>query len=146
VLKWTCCQWLLEVGFAIDEDTANAASADDQTKVLLWLLEHGCPINEMRLYGTAAYYGNINVLNLLQEQGLLPGPEPLSDVLQVAGVHDQLAAAQWLRQRGAEWPAVLQDLDRSWQGEVLAWARAEGCTSPTEEEEEDDEYDDIWHL
>jgi hypothetical protein len=134
-------QWLLEVGFALDEDTANAASADGQADVLLWLLQHMCPVNVRRLCGTAAYYGNINILDLLQEQDLLPAPQLLSDVLQVAGLHGQLAAAQWVRQRGAEWPPVLQDDGRTWQGEVLAWARAEGCTSPIAApfEEDDDE-------
>eukprot|EP00953_Heterococcus_sp_UTEX-ZZ885_P030851 16258-Heterococcus_DN1.PRE.1 len=134
-------QWLLEVGFALGEDTANAASADGQADVLLWLLQHMCPVNVMRLCGTAAYYGNINILDLLQEQDLLPAPQLLSDVLQVAGLHGQLAAAQWVRQRGAEWPPMLQDDGRTWQGEVLAWARAEGCTSPIAApfEEDDDE-------
>jgi hypothetical protein len=128
-------QWLLEVGFAFDEDTANAACADGQAAALLWVLDNGCPVDVLRMYGTAACYGNVNILDLLQEQDLLPVPRLLSDVLQVAGINGQLAAAQWCRQREAEWPPVLQHDGRPWQGEVLEWARAAGCTSPVEEEE-----------
>jgi hypothetical protein len=51
-----------------------------------------------------------------------------------AGARGHMRAAQWLRQRGAEWPAVLTDyeelFEEVWDGESLAWARAEGCTSP----------------
>jgi hypothetical protein len=128
-------QWLLEVTFAFDEDTANAACADGQAAALLWVLDHGCPVDVLRMYGTAACYGNVNILDLLQAQDLLPVSRLLSDVLQVAGINGQLAAAQWCRQREAGWPPVLQHDGRPWQGEVLAWARAAGCVSPVEEEE-----------
>jgi hypothetical protein len=42
-------------------------------------------------------------------------------MLAAAGANSKLAAAQWLRQRGADWPAVLQHRDRVWQGDALAW-------------------------
>jgi hypothetical protein len=58
--------------------------------------------------------------------------ESLTAMLNAAGSHGHLAAAQWLRQQGAAWPAVLRvNRDYWWSGAVLAWARAEGCTSPT---------------
>jgi hypothetical protein len=40
-----------------------------------------------------------------------------------------MAAAQWLRQQGAEWPAVLGKFHIKWSGTLLQWARREGCTS-----------------
>eukprot|EP00953_Heterococcus_sp_UTEX-ZZ885_P040980 20934-Heterococcus_DN1.PRE.2 len=47
----------------------------------------------------------------------------LSEMLAVAA-----SSSKWLRQRGAEWPDMLWHGNR-WDGEVLQWARAEGCTS-----------------
>jgi hypothetical protein len=64
--------------------------------------------------------------------------EVLSSMLNAAGANDHLATAQWLRQQGAEWPSALLFTSVcgwdwvEWSGETLAWARAEGCTSPTE--------------
>jgi hypothetical protein len=57
----------------------------------------------------------------------------LTELLNTAGSNNELAAAQWLRQRGAEWPAQLRYHEyprRPWQGDTLDWARQEGCTSP----------------
>jgi hypothetical protein len=54
----------------------------------------------------------------------------LSAMLTLAGAYDHLAAAQWLRQRGAEWPTVLHFNGTDWSGDTLEWARAEGCDSP----------------
>eukprot|EP00953_Heterococcus_sp_UTEX-ZZ885_P017511 9799-Heterococcus_DN1.PRE.1 len=52
-------------------------------------------------------------------------------MLNVAGAYRRLAAAKWLRQQGAEWPAVLKYESRAWNTDVVQWARDEGCTSPT---------------
>jgi hypothetical protein len=64
----------------------------------------------------------------------MASPAALADALNVAGSLDMLAVAKWLRQHGAEWPAVLRSplYDDPWRGETLAWARAEGCTALTE--------------
>jgi hypothetical protein len=56
----------------------------------------------------------------------------LQSMLNVAGVCSQLTAAKWLRQQGATWPAVLKYNGKAWSGKALAWARGEGCTSPTQ--------------
>jgi hypothetical protein len=130
-------QWLHEVGCAFSEHVVNVAAASNNAAMLQWLLEQGCPRDENELCAIAACYGHTSILSCLQQRGLLPAPQYLSPVLQPAGAHDQLTAAQWLRQRGAEWPAIRHDGDTPWQGEVLAWARAEGCTAPTEVEEEE---------
>jgi hypothetical protein len=57
-------------------------------------------------------------------------PAVRTRMLNAAAAHDQLAAAQWLRQQGAEWPDQLRNDLLFWTGETLAWARSEGCTSP----------------
>jgi hypothetical protein len=55
----------------------------------------------------------------------------LTHVLNVAGANNKLRVAKWLRQQGAEWPEELRINPFSWKGNVLQWARDEGCTAPT---------------
>jgi hypothetical protein len=64
------------------------------------------------------------MLQVLHEHGLLTDAERLTNMLNIFCVQPNLPAAKFLRSFGAEWPSVLQ-----WDGEVLAWARAEGCTA-----------------
>jgi hypothetical protein len=100
--------------------------------VLQWLLEHSCPHNNTLCCWFAAAYGHIAVLVYLQSLGWLTSAVVLRTTLRIAGAFDQLAAAQWVRQQGAEWPSVLRYREKPWLAEVVAWARAEGCTAPTE--------------
>jgi hypothetical protein len=51
----------------------------------------------------------------------------LWQVLRSAGAHGHLAAAQWVRQQGALWPATLVFEERRWTGSVLLWGRQQGC-------------------
>jgi hypothetical protein len=66
-------------------------------------------------------------------------------MLNAAGACSKLDLAQWLRAQGAEWPEVLEYASRtgmrSWCGEALLWARAEGCMAPTELYFSDDDSD-----
>jgi hypothetical protein len=79
---------------------------------------------------SAADAGSAAVLACLQQQGMLAtDAAALTMLLDIAGMHSRLAAAQWLRQQGAEWPSRFNWFP--WKNEVLAWARAEGCTTPT---------------
>jgi hypothetical protein len=80
---------------------------------------------------SAAQGGSIAVMQCLQQQGVVSSAAQLTRMLQITGAHKHVHAAQWLRQQGAEWPAVLGEGKSSWTGDTLAWARAEGCTSPT---------------
>jgi hypothetical protein len=124
-------RWLRDVDPDFNESTANGAAEGGHAAILVWLLKEACPVNPFQLCTTAARYGHMCILTLLQERGLLPAQSVLSRVLNVAGAFDQRAVAQWLRQRGAEWLAVLCHGNRSWCGATLDWARAEGCTAPT---------------
>jgi hypothetical protein len=72
-----------------------------------------------------------------QSEGVEWNAKLMTDMLNNAGASNKLAAAKWLRQQGAEWPDRLHDSDYAyssnkgiWSGEVLQWARDEGCTSP----------------
>jgi hypothetical protein len=80
----------------------------------------------------AAQGGSIAVMQYLIQEGIASTAAQLTKMLLEAGLSRRLQAAQWLRQQGAQWPTKLRNtVGFTWQGEVLAWARAEGCTSPT---------------
>jgi Ankyrin repeats (many copies) len=155
-------QWAKQQGAVFTEDTVMLAAAHGQTAVceylhaqqcprdaaacyaaahchvdtLRWLLEHGFPCKVNSLWMAATQSGHISVLHFLQQIALVATPADASLALFIAGAHSQLAAAQWLRAYGAEWPAVLSmavnGQELQWGGAVLEGARAEGCTSPLE--------------
>jgi hypothetical protein len=79
---------------------------------------------------TAAENGDVPILDYVQDCEPASAAQ-LTEMLNTAASHHHLAAAQWLRQQGAEWPAVLQFGRESWDTGVLQWARDEGCTSLT---------------
>jgi hypothetical protein len=83
----------------------------------------------------AACGGYPDIFDYVIEQGGVLDAELLKHALNLAGVHNRLQAAQWLREHGAQWPAVLSHTvlfcTMQWSVEMIAWARAEGCTSPT---------------
>jgi hypothetical protein len=94
---------------AHNELACNTAAERGHTEALRWLHEHSCPWIATDVLATAARAGSVAMLSYLQAEGLLDSVSTLTQLLQRAGANSRLAAAQWLR---------------------LAWARAEGCTSP----------------
>jgi hypothetical protein len=128
------CAYLRSEAVPWHDLACYAAAAGAHADTLHWLQEHGCPCDapSTELCYRAARGGGVDVLSYLQAEGFLDNVQLLSYLLKVAGAHNKLAAAQWLRQQGADWPAVLLDYNTKWFGDVLAWARAEGCTSPTQ--------------
>jgi Ankyrin repeats (3 copies) len=125
------CQYLRAEGCAWDFHATIMACKFGRTAVVQWLIEHDCPYKERACCLHAAINGHIAVLAYLQSLGWLTSVDLLAEALNRAGAASQLAAAQWLRQQGAEWPTVLRCNGKSWSDELVAWARAEGCTSPT---------------
>jgi hypothetical protein len=127
------CEYLRSIGCAWDAATCKRAAAGGHLDTLRWLRTNDCPWNVREVCTIAASGGFTSILDYLVQQGEVLDAELLTDALNKAGSNSQLPAAQWLRQRGAEWPAVLgydaSDLP-SWSGESLAWARSEGCTAP----------------
>jgi hypothetical protein len=129
------CTWLRETAQCPwPEYACMDAARRNQHALLRWLLDSGCPIEEVWDVGFNALVGcgnDLSVLQYLLEQGLLGDAQLLTLMLQQAGCEGNVAAAQWLRQQGAQWPAVLyfQGAQEVWNGEVLQWARAEGCTA-----------------
>jgi hypothetical protein len=128
------CEYLHAEQCPWNESACEGAAASGYVDTLRWLHEHGCPWNRGRVCASAARGGSIGALEYMlqqQQQGIPFTATLLTHLLNYAGAYNHLAAAQWLRQQGAEWPAKLAT-SRAWSGEMLAWARAEGCTAPTE--------------
>jgi hypothetical protein len=118
--------------------TCHMAAIKGHHSILQWLCEHGCPW-DYTLWASAAQGGSIDVIAYLQQQqqqqvtptAATHTAELQTMLLRIAGAYSKLAVVKWLRQQGAEWPTLLHWL-QPWSGDALAWARAEGCTSPIE--------------
>jgi hypothetical protein len=131
------CEYLYASDCGWSMGTCEAAARSGHADILRWLREHDCPWDEDRMHTGAAKGGSVDVMVYLQEEDIVFDAEILTEMLKIAGACNKLAAAQWLRKQGAQWPAVLkwQKSYRDqlvWSDDALAWARAEGCTSPTE--------------
>jgi hypothetical protein len=128
------CAYLLAQQCPCGINVCNAAVQHCQLHTLHWLLENGCPYDANWLWIVAAERGHISILDYLQQIGVYAVLEGLSVALFRAGINSHLAAAQWLRAQGAEWPLVLSTVIKGrryqWGGAVLQWARVEGCTAP----------------
>jgi hypothetical protein len=155
-------QWLKQQGMVFDADTMSCAVLHSQTSTCAYLHDEGCPWNDLTVF-MAAYRMYWDTVRWLHEHGCpwsfnnicLKAAEQgevgamtyilqqeaaaeyvLSAMLNAAGANGNLAAAQWLRQaRGAEWPLVLCFSGKSWSGDTLEWARAEGCDSTLTDDE-----------
>jgi hypothetical protein len=128
------CAYLHSAGFDWDTDACNEAALHGHLDTLRWLREHGCPWDVSEVCNNAAANGFPDIFDYIIERGEALDAALLTDALNWAGAYNQLRAAQWLRQHEANWPAMLGEGEdpqlQPWSGESLAWARAEGCTSP----------------
>jgi hypothetical protein len=131
------CEYLRSSGCDWNADACSRAIAYREMDTLRWLRERGCPWNVRTVCEMAATKGFTDVLEYVAEQGEVLDAALLTAAPNCAGACDRLQTAQWLRQHGAQWPAALGfsgntiNHKRWWSGESLAWARANGCTSPT---------------
>jgi hypothetical protein len=120
------CQYLRSAGCPWDDTVVGRDLA-----VVQWLVNNGCPQHH-RSSGIAAAQAphGTELLMHLQQQGAVWSAADLTDMLQAGGAHFRLDIPQWLRQQGAQWPAVLRYENRPWPAAAVEWARAEGCTAP----------------
>jgi hypothetical protein len=140
------CQWLRAQQCSWDASACNAAAAGAHLATLAWLREAGCAWDR-RACSSAAAGSHLEVLRWLREHGCpwdvtsvrrcaCEGPGDSTAVLQYLWEQGALAVdAAALRQRGAQWPAVPCDHQWSgfqWPDNMIAWARAEGCTTRLE--------------
>jgi hypothetical protein len=98
------CAYLRQLHYASDRSACLYAVKGGHIDTLRCLREHGCLWDEDQVCRRAAEKGNIAILEYIQEQGLLQTAAQLTDMLNVAGAARRLAAVQWLREQGAEWP------------------------------------------
>jgi hypothetical protein len=128
------CEHLRSKGCDWDESACYLAALHDKADTLRWLGENGCPWDVSEICMVAACNGFTGILDCIIAQGEVLDAKLLTRALNRAGQLKRLQAAQWLRQHGAQWPALLKfsvaGLSDQWSGDTLAWARAEGCTSP----------------
>jgi hypothetical protein len=125
--KYTAmCQYLLSQRCPWDERATAAAVAGGHVDLLCWLVDNGCPSwDAQTMCRFAVSGGSVAMLRHMQQQGALASVAVLTEMLGTAAWDNQLAAAKWLREQGAEWPTSFEHYAGS--NEVLAWARCEGC-------------------
>jgi hypothetical protein len=102
-------------------DVIDWAVASGSVQMLEYLRSMCCAFSADTIFNVAdvaaiagALGGSVEILDYLVQQGLELGADTLTAMLNVAGASEQLAAAQWCRQRGAEWPARLV-CDTPWE-------------------------------
>jgi hypothetical protein len=134
------CAYLRSQACPWDSTACYRAACGQHYSTLQWLHTSGCPYDATVACEQAATCGHTDTVEfILQLHGTalsdLPASQ-LTGLLNAAGAYNKVAAAQWLRQQGAEWPEQLVYTNKYvwtkvWTDEALRWARAEGCTSPT---------------
>jgi hypothetical protein len=117
----------------------NAAARGGHIDTLRYMHERDWPWDAVTACEMAAVSGSVDIIKYIVEQdSLVLTAAQLTNMLNAAGSYDQLETAQWLRQQGAQWPAVLTNTDpyyqppvrHLWQEKAFKWAREQGCTSP----------------
>jgi hypothetical protein len=84
--------------------------------------------------------GKRDILEYALQHGAVLNADQLKHALNYTGSNSDLQTALWLRQLGAQWPTVLGHDEEPytdevpyiepWNGDMVAWAIAAGCTSP----------------
>jgi hypothetical protein len=124
-------KYLLSEGCPWDHNVIGCAAYFEHYELLHWLWEHGCPRDVTHISMIVTQNGSVQALEYLAKQGVEWRQPMLNSMLHCAGVKGKLKAAQWLRERGAEWPTLLRAAGDVWPDEAVAWARQQGCTAPT---------------
>jgi hypothetical protein len=131
------CEHLRSIGCDWNSKACSTAAVHGHLETLRWLREHGCPWDVSEWFIDIARYGRMKILDFIVEQGEVLDAELMTAALNCAGASGELQTAQWFRHHGAQWPAVLgaggaeRHCALHWGADAVAWARAEGCTSPT---------------
>eukprot|EP00953_Heterococcus_sp_UTEX-ZZ885_P016162 9107-Heterococcus_DN1.PRE.2 len=133
-------RYMHEQGCPWDATACDEAARGGQLEALRYLHEHGCPWDAVKACELAVTDGAIDVIEyIVKQDSLVFTAAQLTSMLNAAGRFIELETAQWLREQGAEWPAVLvyserfgaRSIVKVWPAEALTWAREQGCTSPT---------------
>eukprot|EP00953_Heterococcus_sp_UTEX-ZZ885_P001371 1257-Heterococcus_DN1.PRE.1 len=113
------CQFLHSQQSPWDKECTHHAAISGNLDLLRWFIHSGCPWNAQELCTAAAEGGSVEVLNYLQQLGLLTSTALFTLMLSHVGsaLFGTLAAAKWLRQQGAEWPTAFHR-GRPWSSAV----------------------------
>jgi hypothetical protein len=102
------CQFLHAAECEWNEEACHSAANGGHVSTLRFLRDNGCPWKPGQVCIAAAMGGYTELMQyLLHKQGLATAVR-LTNMLNAAAAHKQLAAAKWLQQQGAEWPPVLR--------------------------------------
>jgi hypothetical protein len=102
------CQFLHAAGCEWNEVACHTAASSGHTSTLRFLRDNGCPWKPGQVCIAAASGGYIEMMQYLLHVHKLATAVRLTNMLNAAGAYKHLAAAQWLREQGAEWPPVLR--------------------------------------
>jgi hypothetical protein len=98
-------------GIQGNEVTYQSAAESGSLETLQFLQEQQCPYDTDSILTHAAANGNVDVLKWMQQSSIGDwAANGLKEMLNYAGIHDQLDAVIWLREQGAEWPNSLWHL------------------------------------
>jgi hypothetical protein len=138
------CKSLRSISCPWDVRATAAAARNGHSDTLRFLHEEGCPWDvrafiNARILEPFDCADPLPVLQYWAEQGALSDPQLLLILLNWAGFKSKLREAVWPREQGTEWSLVLYSWDRSrdghsvavWPDEMVAGARANGCSAPT---------------
>eukprot|EP00953_Heterococcus_sp_UTEX-ZZ885_P040511 20698-Heterococcus_DN1.PRE.3 len=101
------CQYLRTLGCPWACLTSKFAAESGNLATLRWLIENGCPWDPHSLALQTARSGSIECMEFIRNNGVALGANVLTEMLNAAGCEGKLAAVQWLRQAGADWPDEL---------------------------------------
>jgi hypothetical protein len=105
-------QWLTAHSVRFNHvQVTDRALAGLQFAALRYLVQQGCPWRADVARLLAAAVADVQTLQWMREADQLPWTAAvLSELLVVAGQSDNVPAAVWLREQGAEWPATFLQL------------------------------------
>jgi hypothetical protein len=139
-------QYFVSEGCVVDpEEACYRAACCGSLEVLKWARAQGYafPYDEVRI--GAALSGCLEVVQrMYDELSVRWDAYDMAYMLQLAGMDGSLVLCKWLREHGAEWPAMLGTADSPWSPRCLEWADSEGCDAPEWDPElaEDTDADD----